>query len=753
MGARIPADLSAVANDTYPNGQLAAAAVANWGARGETVDKAFTPTSGDQHGRPTSRSSSPSGLLSEPASKRGPMHKTTHLRWSALATAIGLLLLGWPITAVRARPAAAAISASASNVIAQPANGAAAQIRWTPSPATTPGWYLKTYDGATGYSGATWCWACTTTRVMNLVVGHTYTWSVYPMGTSSTSGPGPILGGAAVSNVITVSSDAVPAAPTGLSITAAPADETVTVAWQPATTGEAADSVLLQMWQMPGPSSIGTVTVPAFAGSKIIPVVPGQYAVLAYAQNSSGYSGAATAGWVTVANPCSGADVCVHVRTGTAQGAENLVAQGFLHSDLDWSGTPVDPTLTSALRPVQWRFSDQVHASAVQAYNPAQTQMISEHWYDDTAPTNGGHAITPWSDWTRFSSYVTNLVMSAEAGGWAPTYWDLFNEPENLTCGAACTWFSTADQATVTTANLLQMFSVEYQAVKAADPNAKVVAPSLTAYHDVPGEANDAIDMATFVQYAAANGIRPDAISWHESTDTSYLGDWGPSSFPFNIADHVARARQLLAANPGIGSPVILINEYGTMQTHTLPSWQTGMFSALERAGVAGANRSCWNDCWNPALDGLLAQTGSTWTGTLPQYWAAKAYADMSGGTRVATDSTSSWRLDGLSVRQDSSSTVRVLLGQHWGCDQPANGWCQNSYAVPALSTRVTIDWPYSSPAATVTVGLIPAGPSPISGPVVVSSARLVANGGKLSLTIPQAADGDAYSVVATASH
>jgi hypothetical protein len=504
---------------------------------------------------------------------------------------------------------------------------------------------------------------------------------------------------------------------------------------------------------MPGPTVAGVVTLPAFAGSKTIPVVPGQYAVLAFAENSSGYSGAAGAGWLTVANPCSEADACVHVRTGTTLGAESLVAQGFLHSEMNWPGATVDPTLTSALHPTQWRLGNSAESGVVQAFNPVQTQDISSHWFDNTAPTNGGHALTPWSDWSRFSSYVTNLVRTAEAGGWAPTYWDLFNEPDNLTCGAACSYLSTADQATVTTANLLQMFSVEYQAVKAADSKAKVVTPTLTLYNDVPGQANLAIDMATFVAYAAANGIRPDAISWHENTDSSSPGDWGPSSFPFNVADHVARARHLVAANPAIGAPVILINEYGTPQTHTLPSWQTGMISALERAGVAGANRSCWNDCWNPGLDGLLAQTGSTWTGTLPQYWAAKAYADMSGGTRVATDSTYTWRLDGLSVRQDGSSTVRVLLGQHWGCDQPNNGWCQNTYAVPAISTLVTIDWPYSSPAAAVTVGRIPAGQTPISGPVVVvSSARTAVNGGQLSVTIPQAADGDAYTIVATAS-
>jgi hypothetical protein len=390
--------------------------------------------------------------------------------------------------------------------------------------------------------------------------------------------------------------------------------------------------------------------------------------------------------------------------------------------------------------------------AVVAPYNPVQTQVVSDHWFQDTGYNHGGYAVTPWSDWAKFSTYVGNLVKGANAYNVAPTYWDLFNEPDGVGCGAGCQYFSVADQATVTTANLLQTMLVEYQAIKAADPTAKVVGPSLLGYHDVAGENGLPLDMATFVSFAAANGIKLDAISWHENSDFGYRSDWGPSSIPFNIPEHVARARQLLAQNPAVGNPVILINEYGTPQTHTLPAWQLGTFGALERAGVGGASRSCWGDCNQPSLDGLLGWTGKDWSGTLPAYWMAKAYADMASGTKVATDSTASWRLDALSVRQDSSSTVRVLFGQHWSCDKAANGWCQSSAVVPAAATVVTIDWPYATPAATVTVNRIAAGPNPISSPTVVSSSRAVVNQGKLVVSVPAAADGDGYSIVATGS-
>jgi hypothetical protein len=631
-------------------------------------------------------------------------------------------------------------------VTAQPANGAAAQVNWTTT-APAAGWYVQTYDNATGYVGATWCFACSSARVANLTPGRTYVWLVYPMGTTSSSGPGPILAGPSQSNTVTVGPDAVPDPLTNFSLTVAPADETATVTWRPATTGQAADSVTLLTFAKPGPTALQPLVVPASAGRKTIPFLPGQFAIMAYATNSAGSSSPVATNWFAVNTNCATADVCVHVRAGATQGPEQLVAQGFLHS----VPTVSVAAIAALLRPAQWRLGAQTQAAGVAAYKPVETQIISDHWATDSGVNRAGFAITPWSNWSAFSSYVTRLVQSAEAGGWAPTYWDLFNEPDGLLQGSL--YLSPQDQATVTTDNLLQMLAVEYRAVKAADPNAKVVAPSLVLFSDQPSGQRGQLDLATFLRYAAASGLKLDAISWHENLDFGATGDWGASSAPYNIADHVARARQLVAQNPGAGNPVILINEYGTPQTHTLPSWQVGMFAALERAGVAGASRSCWaNECGPPVMDGLLGWNGTAWTATLPAYWTAKAYGDMSASTRVATDSTASWRLDGLSVRQDSASTVRVLIGHHWGCAQAHNPWCSSPGSIPAVSTNVTIDWPYSSPAALVTVNLIAAGPSALAAPASVWARRTLVSGGTLTFSLPAVADGDAYSIVATAS-
>jgi hypothetical protein len=259
------------------------------------------------------------------------------------------------------------------------------------------------------------------------------------------------------------------------------------------------------------------------------------------------------------------------------------------------------------------------------------------------------------------------------------------------------------------------------------------------------------LDIASFIDFAGTNGMKLDAVSWHENNFDSFSGDWGSSSAPWNVVDHIDRVRQLIAQHPGVGTPAILINEYGTPQTYLLPSWEVGMFALAERTGIAGANRSCWTDCGLPGLDGLVAFNGTNWTGTLPAYWAAKAYGEMSGGTRVQTNSTATWRLDGLAVRQDSSSTIRVLIGQHWGCVQQANPACQTGGGHPAASTRVTVDWPYLTPAASVTINQIAAGPTPTAGPTTTTQ-RATITQGKLTVTIPGVADGDAYSITATAS-
>jgi hypothetical protein len=137
--------------------------------------------------------------------------------------------------------------------------------------------------------------------------------------------------------------------------------------------------------------------------------------------------------------------------------------------------------------------------------------------------TMGGDPPTPWSNWSAYSSWVTTTVQAIMASGEQVTYWEPYNEPD--TQG----YYSSDNFATVTPALLLQQFLVTYQAIKAADPTAAIIGPSLMVWEDYPDEYGSALqepDMVTFLDFAVANNLQLAAVSWHEIDDS--LGPNGP---------------------------------------------------------------------------------------------------------------------------------------------------------------------------------------------------------------------------------
>lgn len=636
-------------------------------------------------------------------------------------------------------------------VIAQTANNGAAQISWDqPSPAPA-GWSIKTRNLTTNRTTTSECWACTTTRVSGLSVGQRYVWEVSPMQATATPGVGTVGTAITKSGELVLGGNALPGLVMDLRLSADTADQWLTLNWRQPVTGNAADTMNIDVIDAISNQKVGGLNfVDVYDTTKRIPITPGSYFVNVATKNTSGYSGNVKSNPVSVGSACSGADACVHIESGRTLGTENLVGQGFLIAHKNFSGARVDAGLTSALKPQHWRFAETnpTENRRVASFAPHITHIISDNWHNHTSPTNGGRAVAPWSNWTAYRAFVKNLVLTAKSQGWSPSYWDLFNEPDSID-----NYFSPADRAQATPQMMMDVLKAAYQSVKEADSNAKIVAPSLTDYVDIP-EGSNRMDMGSFIRFAAANKMKLDAVSWHENSDGVGGPNWYTRSAAYNVLDHINRLRRLVAQNPAVGNPVIFINEYGTPQTSYVPSWNLSMFAAFEKANIAGANRSCWNNgCSDPVLNGLLTLKGTTFTGTLPTYWTAKAYADMKDATKVQVNSSSSWRLSGLAVRQNASSTIRILLGHHWSCAKAQNPVCASGFTGGNLKTQVAIDWPYASPAANVTIQRIPAGITHINGPTTVSTSHVTVRSGKVTASIPAFADGDVYSLVVTAAN
>jgi hypothetical protein len=488
-----------------------------------------------------------------------------------------------------------------------------------------------------------------------------------------------------------------------------------------------------------GAVNIGNTVEPS---SYRIPVPRGTWVVRATPENRSGFGRQLTSPQIWVNNPCPTATVCAQVTTVPDPAPVRLAGQGFLLSLTDWFGNLRNAGQVRSLAPRQWRFSGAVSDPAAKGLSVSRTQILSNLWNSWTAPGNGGHALTPWSDWERWRSFVRTTVLQARLEGWSPDYWDVWNEPN----GTCCPRFSEADRRTTTVDRWLETYVLANREIRAADPDARVVGPSLSALQWAPGAPAE-FDLDTFLAHSAAHDVRWDAISWHENQTAPLPGDIASSVT--NVDRHLALARAVMARHPGtVVGQRIFVNEYGPSNVHTLAGWAVGYFRAFEDGGVTQANRACWSEAeCTTQLGGLLTPSGEP----TAAWWAHKAYSRLAAGVRMRVASTSSWQVSGLATRDDRTGTVRALLGRHSSCNQPVNPWCTYDAKVKPASLTVSIAWPYGRTPVALSVRRLPAGTGPVHEMPLLQSSVVRPRAGAVSFTLPVVHDGDGISIMAHA--
>ena len=353
-------------------------------------------------------------------------------------------------------------------------------------------------------------------------------------------------------------------------------------------------------------------------------------------------------------------NTCVTFDTTTPIGPANHVDSGLLSSVYPQGN---DETAMAALKTSIYRGEpyynvdgyDYTDWDAAIAGGAQTTVVLSDLW---SLYNRADKPPTPWSNWSIYNSWVTSTVSTLVASGTQINYWEVYNEP-----GGNDNYYTTAGYNSETPAVLLQEFLYTYQDIKAVDPSAAVVGPSLAQWSDYPSEFSSSqhgFDMVTFLNYAVANNIQLAALTWHE-----ILNNRGPvlgsnTLAPAILDDHVAEARALLAQRPSLGNPKIFINEYGMPEVHSIPGWDVAYLAALTSANVDGAGRTCWDgDCFLPDLDGLLTTNG---LGTMPDYWDRVMYAAMSGN--MITTGSNSDTVTALGSYDATSQTFTGLVGQ-----------------------------------------------------------------------------------------
>jgi hypothetical protein len=440
----------------------------------------------------------------------------------------------------------------------------------------------------------------------------------------------------------------------------------------------------------------------------------------------------------TTVSPVSGlcpTGPCVAVDALVPQGPALLRAQGATHGITN--GTDQRRLVPLHLR--SWRGSGGLANYALVAQTRASTtQMISDYWFKDNRDPRGG-GVPPWENWGRYRSYVTNLVQTARSQGWAPTWWDVQDEPDY--------GLPYPPGVAVTIQNILDIYKNGFEAIKAADPNAKVIGPTLMGFLPERDPRNPKLlDLTTFLQYAAANNLHFDGLVWHE-TGAGHLNpyDWTTES----IVNHVDAIRAMLSQWPSLGQPAILLNEYVQYRALTTPGWNAGYIAALERAGVDEANTTCFAgdpvaDCFSGTLDGML---GSDRTTPRPLYWVHVAYAEMTG-TRVDVTSSVPY-LSGFATSGGGGGPWKVLLGRHQSCTAGPNPRCDQPSSATPGPTPLTVAVNVGGPDRTLqaVVEHIPDVNSTMPAREMGAAQPVPVHGGVARVPIASFADGEAYVV------
>lgn len=438
---------------------------------------------------------------------------------------------------------------------------------------------------------------------------------------------------------------------------------------------------------------------------------------------------------------CDADAACVVADGSKLRGSADLRAQGFLHG----LTSTTDAARVEALKPQHWRLADEATYDLARAHGARITWVISDSWWQATCENGQTRCpMPPWQNWELYDSFVRSLVLQSIGSNRPVDYWDVVNEPPSKQTGSG------------TPEQYYEQLRHAHDAIRTVDPDAKIVAPSLTTYADVlPPEGHRSskrnLELKTFLDFAVANNLRFDAISWHENTGNPE--EPFPTRRPSDIVGHVAQARALLTKYPALGPVEIHINEYSPLRSRNIPGWVTGWIAGLEDADVDASMRTCWAEN-EPGkakytgcrpfgmLDGLLERDERT---PRPAYWVYESYADMTGD-RLRT-STNDPTVSVFATTDDAARQMRLLVGRHERCTAATNPDCIHTETLPTRSIDVRLRLPWQRVArAEVRKITNQAGSMPEAPPVVTS----VEHGPDSWTTIhlPDVVDGDAYAII-----
>lgn len=229
-----------------------------------------------------------------------------------------------------------------------------------------------------------------------------------------------------------------------------------------------------------------------------------------------------------------------------------------------------------------------------------------------------------------YESVIDTVAASLKASPYHSHYvYVPFNEPDG-------NWYSPlssnlsrfeADWATI------------YHRIKADDPSAVIAGPNTAVY--------DSSIFSGFLNYAKANGVLPDVITWHELAPSSI------SNFPNNLA-----SLHSIESSLGIGNLPVNIDEYADQRDLSDPGQLVQWISMFENAKV-DADQAFWDIAENYSNNAVEAdKPDGSW-------WLYDWYGQLTGNTVAVTPPSPNTvdTLQGVAALDTGKKQARILLG------------------------------------------------------------------------------------------
>ncbi|WP_427918207.1 cellulosome protein [Streptomyces sp. cg40] len=182
-----------------------------------------------------------------------------------------------------------------------------------------------------------------------------------------------------------------------------------------------------------------------------------------------------------------------------------------------------------------------------------------------------------------------------------------------------------------------------YRLIKDLDPGARIAGPNTCELYD---------EVKGFLEFAAAEGVLPDIVTWHELSS--------PDEIRTNVAKYRALEREL-----GIGPLPVNINEYAHNYHLSVPGQMIQWIAAIEESKV-DADMAYWN------IDGNLNDSAVEANKGNGQWWLFNAYGQFTGHTvQVAAPHPNvQYTLQGVAALDRDKRQARALFG---GAGGPAD--------------------------------------------------------------------------------